>query len=215
MHEFLKFIFGIKLLHVSVSSSVHHQEFFTVHTTMVYVIQVCWQLASFIPKINFEKFVHLVSFIVRKCHGARSPERQILRKYTIEVLNILRFLIFVHCICIVFIKQVRVDMRTAGVMPSEELISKPDSGEPCSFDISKAEREVELWCWAEGYHPQTEAADPGHAVHNCSNYAGSTKEVLPVNDTGTEPYNSDKQSFTWGLNRCETYRKFSESEELW
>jgi len=28
------------------SSSVHHQEFFTVHTAMVYVIQFCWQLAS-------------------------------------------------------------------------------------------------------------------------------------------------------------------------
>jgi len=28
-------------LHVSGSSSVHHQEFFTVHTAMVYVIQVC------------------------------------------------------------------------------------------------------------------------------------------------------------------------------
>ena len=28
------------------NSSVHHQEFFTVHTAMVYVIQVCWQLAS-------------------------------------------------------------------------------------------------------------------------------------------------------------------------
>ena len=33
-------------LHVSDSSSVHHQEFFTVHTPVVYVIQVCWQLAS-------------------------------------------------------------------------------------------------------------------------------------------------------------------------
>jgi len=33
-------------LHVSDSSSVYHQEFFTVHTAMVYVIQVCWQLAS-------------------------------------------------------------------------------------------------------------------------------------------------------------------------
>jgi len=28
-------------LHVSDSSSVHHQELFTVHTAMVYVIQVC------------------------------------------------------------------------------------------------------------------------------------------------------------------------------
>jgi hypothetical protein len=28
-------------LHVSESSSVHHQEFFTVHRAMVYVIQFC------------------------------------------------------------------------------------------------------------------------------------------------------------------------------
>jgi len=33
-------------LHISDSSSVHHQEIFTVHTAMVYVTQVCWQLAS-------------------------------------------------------------------------------------------------------------------------------------------------------------------------
>ena len=33
-------------LHVSDSSSVHHQEFYTVHTAMLYVIQVCWQLVS-------------------------------------------------------------------------------------------------------------------------------------------------------------------------
>jgi len=33
-------------LHVLDSSSVHHQEFFTVHTAMVYVIQVCLQLTS-------------------------------------------------------------------------------------------------------------------------------------------------------------------------
>jgi hypothetical protein len=38
--------FSNKILHVSDSSSVHHQEFFTVHTALVYVIQVCWQLAS-------------------------------------------------------------------------------------------------------------------------------------------------------------------------
>ena len=40
MHGFLEFIFGIKL-HVSDISSVHHQEFFTVHTALVYVIEVC------------------------------------------------------------------------------------------------------------------------------------------------------------------------------
>ena len=38
--------FWNKTLHVSDSSSVHHQEFFTVHTAVVYDIQVCLQLAS-------------------------------------------------------------------------------------------------------------------------------------------------------------------------
>ena len=38
--------FWNKTLHVSDSSSVHHQEFFTVNTAMVCVVQVCWQLAS-------------------------------------------------------------------------------------------------------------------------------------------------------------------------
>ena len=35
-----------EILCVSDSSSVHYQEFFTVHTAMVYVIKVCWQLVS-------------------------------------------------------------------------------------------------------------------------------------------------------------------------
>ena len=39
-------LFWKETLHVSDGSSAHHQEFFTVHTTMVYVIQVSWQLAS-------------------------------------------------------------------------------------------------------------------------------------------------------------------------
>jgi hypothetical protein len=38
--------FGNETLHVSVSFSVHHQELFTVHSAMIYVIQVCRQLSS-------------------------------------------------------------------------------------------------------------------------------------------------------------------------
>jgi len=36
-----KIYFWNKILHVSDGSSVHHQEFITVHTAMIYVIQVC------------------------------------------------------------------------------------------------------------------------------------------------------------------------------
>jgi hypothetical protein len=39
-------LFWKENLHVSDSFSVHHQEFFIVHTAMVYVIQGYWQLAS-------------------------------------------------------------------------------------------------------------------------------------------------------------------------
>ena len=40
MHYFFQIYFLNKTLHVSDSYSVHHQEFFTVHTTMVYVTQL-------------------------------------------------------------------------------------------------------------------------------------------------------------------------------
>jgi len=71
-------------LHFSDSSSVHHQEIFTVHTTMVCVIQVCWHIllmcvqwkspddgqrncskhVEFHFKNKFEKLLHLVGFII-------------------------------------------------------------------------------------------------------------------------------------------------------
>jgi len=64
-------------------------EFFTVHTTMVYVIQVCCVYSEkllmmdrncpkhveFYPKNKFEKLVHLVGFIIRIYHDALSLER--------------------------------------------------------------------------------------------------------------------------------------------
>jgi len=39
-------LFWNDTLHILASSSVHHQEYFTVHMAMVYVIPVCGQLAS-------------------------------------------------------------------------------------------------------------------------------------------------------------------------
>jgi len=41
MPQFLKFIFGIKLYMFRTVTLSHHQEFLNVHTSMVYVIQVC------------------------------------------------------------------------------------------------------------------------------------------------------------------------------
>ena len=49
MHQFPKFIFWNKTLRVSDSSSVHHQEFFAVHTAMVYVMQLVGRIGTFHP----------------------------------------------------------------------------------------------------------------------------------------------------------------------
>ena len=65
-------LFCNKTLHVSDSSSVHHQEFFTVHTGMVYVMS---ETCRVLFQNKFEKLVNLVAFIIRIYHDARSPER--------------------------------------------------------------------------------------------------------------------------------------------
>jgi hypothetical protein len=41
--------FWNKILYVSDSSSVHHQEFFTVHTAVVYVIQLVGRIRMYHP----------------------------------------------------------------------------------------------------------------------------------------------------------------------
>ena len=106
-------LFWNKTPHVSDSSSLHHQEFFTVHTAMVHTIQVwsyrfsdsffassqqtcvtytidackvknSWwwteelsETCRVLFQNKFQKFVHLVGFIIRIHQDARSPERQI------------------------------------------------------------------------------------------------------------------------------------------
>jgi len=84
-----------KTLHVSDSSSVQHQ-FFAVHTAFADSLRAsCQQMlcvqrktpdvrqrncpkhVEFYSQNKFEKLMHLVGFIIRIYHDARSPERQI------------------------------------------------------------------------------------------------------------------------------------------
>jgi len=44
---------------------------------MSYRFGDCPEHVEFYSKNKFEKFVHLVGFIIRICNDARSPERQI------------------------------------------------------------------------------------------------------------------------------------------
>jgi len=73
------------------STSVHHKEFFTVNTAMVYVIKICcvctvknpWWWTEELPetcrvysKNKLDELLHLVGFTIRIYSDARSPERQ-------------------------------------------------------------------------------------------------------------------------------------------
>jgi len=52
--------FWDKTLHVSDSSSVHHQEFFTVHTAMTYVIQEpSWSYKSYCSTVHFRRITSI------------------------------------------------------------------------------------------------------------------------------------------------------------
>jgi len=61
-------LFWKEILHISDSSSVHHQEFFTVHTAMVYsyVIEVCKQLASRI-RMELSYILILIASCLQTC----------------------------------------------------------------------------------------------------------------------------------------------------
>ena len=106
MHQFLKFIFGIKLrmfrtvpLSIIGSFSLYTQQWCmsyrfadglqTVSKPVLHIPLLCvqWKTADdgqrncpkhaeFYSKNKFEKLVHLVGFIIRIYHDARSPERQ-------------------------------------------------------------------------------------------------------------------------------------------
>jgi hypothetical protein len=75
-------LFGNETLHVSDSSSVHHQELFTVHTAMVHDIQVCRQLLS--SRIRMERSSILI--LLHSC-------LQTCMSYTIAVCTVNKLLI--------------------------------------------------------------------------------------------------------------------------
>ena len=58
--------FWNKTLHVLDSSSIHHQEFFTIHTAMVYVVQVCRQACN---STCFGQFLHPSSAVFHCTHS--------------------------------------------------------------------------------------------------------------------------------------------------
>jgi len=65
------------------SSSLYTQQWYVSYRFAVCTVKNCWwcteepsETWSFIPKINLKKLVHLVGFIIRIYHDARTPECQ-------------------------------------------------------------------------------------------------------------------------------------------
>ena len=94
MHQFLKFILGMKL-YMFQTVPLYHQEFFTERTAMVYVSKPAWHIplqcvqwrtpddgqrnwpkhVEFHSENKFEKLMHLVGFIVRNHSNFASHTR--------------------------------------------------------------------------------------------------------------------------------------------
>jgi hypothetical protein len=66
MHQFSQILFWNETLPVSDESFVHHQEFLTVHTAMVYVVQVC-RLLSSSSRIRTELCSNLILLLRESC----------------------------------------------------------------------------------------------------------------------------------------------------
>jgi hypothetical protein len=60
-------LFWNETLHVSDSSSVHHQELFTVHSAVVYVIQVCRQLSIYFEGYVVGRLLLFAHFVILYC----------------------------------------------------------------------------------------------------------------------------------------------------
>jgi len=89
--------FGQETLHVSGSFSAHHQEFSTVHSVLVYVMQLWWHIpvpnvqwktpddghrncpkhVEFLDKNKCGKLVRLLILVKRNCYDARSHKPKI------------------------------------------------------------------------------------------------------------------------------------------
>ena len=64
-HEFLIFYFVKKILHVSDISFAHHQEFSTVHSTLVSFMQVLW---PFPIRVRMELLCSSILTLIGRCH---------------------------------------------------------------------------------------------------------------------------------------------------
>ena len=103
MHQFLRFIFGIKLymfrtvpLSIIRSFSLYTQQWYMSYRFADSLRagsgqngRNCPKHVEFYSRNKFEKLVHLVGFIIRIYHDARSPERQIRHFWLWYPLNIL------------------------------------------------------------------------------------------------------------------------------
>ena len=72
-HEFPKFCFVKKTLHVSDISFAHHQEFSTVHSTLLYLLQVWLQLPSRV-KMELSSILTLLAICHQTCNKYTNVE---------------------------------------------------------------------------------------------------------------------------------------------
>jgi len=100
----------------STHSFVHLQEFFTVHTPMLYVIQVCWQLAS---RIRMEHSL----YVIQVCRQLSSRIRMEHSVYVIQVCRQLssririKHPVYVIQVCRQLLSRIRMELYMFWTIP--------------------------------------------------------------------------------------------------
>ena len=125
-----------KTVHVWDSSSANYQEFLTVHTAMVYVIQVCWQLASRIRTFLPDPARKLRDIYPCCVYSEKTPDvgQRNCPKH-VEFYSKNKFEILVHVVG--FIIRIYQDARSAGEQNWNNILTKQRTSKTtCLFSLS-------------------------------------------------------------------------------
>ena len=168
MHWFLKFIFGIKLymFRTVPLSIIRSFSLYTQQTCMTYTIAVCtvknswwWteelsETCRLYFKNKFEKLVHLVGFIIRIYHDARSPERHIIQDMNIFGKFVKYFWIVVYAVT-QFLRHCATSRKVAVSIPvgvTGILHWLNSSGRTMALKSTQSLTEMSTrdFCWGKG-----------------------------------------------------------------
>ena len=204
-------LFWNKTLHVSDSSSVHHQEFFTVHKAMVYVIQLVSRIAmelvpSWYCSQAVSKPVWHIPLLCVQCQTTDDGQRN--RPKHVKFYSKTKFEKLVHLVC--FIIRIYQDAWSPDVKVTENVKAITSL---CHLHLSNGfTNPLEMWTWPcmcqEGildkwrynsmhssHQQQMAVFGQSHTPQTLHCWYPLNRHMKPMKDGSKQEYNSEP--FEW------------------